>query len=140
MNRPAAYDRSEDERLVRTVERDYDAAWTAGDIDRLLTLLTPDAVIVNPYGGVARGTAEIETMLRGVRDTDDPSSTHTSVVTAVYFVTDDVALADGEATIERIVLPGQAAPGTYSHSYTDVLVRRDGVWRIAQIRAYTHAG
>lgn len=139
MSHSAEQHRLENERLIRAVEADYDDAWTAGDIDRLLSLLTPDAVIVNPYGAIARGTAEIGVMLRGVRDADDPSSTHTSVVKAVHFVTDDVALADGEATIERIVLPGHDTAGTFTHSYTDVLVKRDGVWRIAQIRAYTHA-
>lgn len=139
MSNAAEHDRLEDERLVRAVERAYDAAWTAGDIDRLLTLLTPDAVIVNPYGGIARGRAEIGAMLRGVRDTDDPSSTHTSVITAVNFVTEDVAIADGEATIDRIVLPGHDAVGTLTHFYTDVLVKREGTWLIAQIRAYARA-
>ncbi len=52
------------------------------------------------------------------------------------FVTDDVALADGEAVIEGLKAPDGGALPPIVHRFTDVLVRGGGGWRIAQIRAY----
>jgi hypothetical protein len=54
----------------------------------------------------------------------------------VRFVSDDVALADGEAVIEGLKDPGGGVMPPLVHRFTDVLVRLDGSWRIAQIRAY----
>ena len=52
------------------------------------------------------------------------------------FVSDDVALADGEAVIEGLRGPDGGVMPPLVHRFTDVLVRQDGSWRIAQVRAY----
>jgi hypothetical protein len=68
------HDRSADERDIRALERAYDEAWTAGDIERVMTVFTPDAEVVNPYGQVANGVAEIEPMLRSFLSGDASST------------------------------------------------------------------
>ena len=122
------------ERDVRALERAYDDAWTSGDQARLLSFFTRDAVIITPYGDVWRGIHEIEEGLRDIMS-QPARGMHTSTISAVHFVTADVAIADGQA-----VLDSEAAQATDDlpliHSFSDVLVKRDSVWRIAHVRAY----
>ncbi len=130
--------RVEDERAIRAAEEAYDTAWKAGDPAQVAAFLTADAVVVNPFGEVTRGREAFVTFLAILFRDGTGRSTHRSTILRVTFVTDDVALADGEATIEG--LPPAVAGGTdpVVHSFTDVFVRQGDAWRISQIRAYTH--
>ena len=119
---------------VRAVENDYDAAWTAGDAAALLSLFTPDAVIINPRGEEWIGLAHIEQGLKSFLAGEGAGSSHSSRLKHVFFVAPAVALVDGEATLRGKALPG----GELVHSFTDVLVKRDGAWRIHQVRAYAY--
>ena len=51
-------------------------------------------------------------------------------------MTDDVALADGEAVIEGLRDQSGAVIPPVVHRFTDVMIKRDGRWHIAQVRAY----
>ena len=126
------HDRDADERAIRAVEAAYDAPWGAGDVEGLLDCLTDDAVLVNPRGTVARGHAEIRRKLGGFLKGQVAGSKHSSVVSRVEFVTADVAIVDGEPVVEGADRSG----ASLVHGYTDLLVRRDGAWLIAHIRAY----
>jgi hypothetical protein len=56
---------------------------------------------------------------------------HTSRAVRVSFVSPDVAVVDGEASVN-----GAAALGSLNHRFTDILVRQDKCWKIAHVRAY----
>ena len=128
--------RSLDEAAIRALEAAYDRAWNAADLSGLTAPFTPDATIVDPFGGVSAGRAEIERLLAALLAGGGRGSTHASSIIGVRFVTDDVALADGEAVIEGLREAGGGVMPTLVHRFTDVLVRCDGSWRIAQVRAY----
>lgn len=130
-------DRTSDELAIRERERAYDAAWTAGDVEGLVGSFTSDAVIVNPYGQVINGVAQIELALRLFLSGEAADTAHSSSVSAVRFVNADVAIVDGEATIQGPALPGGDPVPPLVHLFTDVLVRRGDSWRISQVRAYT---
>ena len=124
-----------DESDVRALECAYDEAWTSGDLGRLLSFFAPDAVIVTPYGDVWKGLPDIEEGLREVMS--QPSrGTHTSTINGVHFVTADVALVDGRAILHTHEAQATAGDHPLLHSFSDVVVKRDGVWRIAHVRAY----
>lgn len=123
----------EAEAAIREVERTYDAAWQAGDLDGLLACLSPDAVLINPFGDVAAGHAEIRSELATVLSGSAASQRHTSMIMRVALVTDDVAVVDGEAVLE-----GSRNRTPFSHRFTDVLVRQKEGWRVAHIRAYRY--
>lgn len=125
-------DRAREEAAVRAVELAYDDAWSAGDTARLLSLFTPDAVIINPYGETWNGIAQITPALRAFLTAEGVNSTHFSKVKAVHLVSPTVALVDAEATLYGTGFPG----GELVHSFTDVLLKQDGVWRICHVRAY----
>jgi uncharacterized protein (TIGR02246 family) len=127
---------SADEAAIRALEAAYDAAWDAADLRALTAPFTADATIVDPFGGVSTGRAEIERLLGDLLAGSGRGSTHAGEILAVRFVTGDVALADGEAVIEGLTAPDGSTMPPIVHRFTDVLVRGDGGWRIAQIRAY----
>ena len=124
-------DRSRDEAEIRAVESSYDEAWAAADIAGLMSVLELDVVIFDPLGGVSIGKPEAQKLLQDFLSGAGHSSTHMSRPKRVSFVTSDVALFDGQATITG---PNLSKP--LVHDFTDVFVRRDDCWRIAHIRGY----
>jgi uncharacterized protein (TIGR02246 family) len=126
-----ALNRDRDEVEIRAIEASYDSAWSSADMVGLMSVLEPDVVIIDPMGGMSVGASEAQRLLQNFLSGPGLDSTHTSRFKRVSFVSDDVALFDGEATIEG---PHLSKP--LVHDFTDVFVRRDGQWRIAHIRAY----
>jgi uncharacterized protein (TIGR02246 family) len=135
----APADRDADERAVRAVEAAYDAAWGRGDLDAVLDCVLDDVVVVTPRGDVAQGKAEFRALLERFLADEAGGTAHQSTVQRVVLVTDNVALVDAEAHISRPATDGSPAY-TLRHGFTDVVVRRDGVWRISQIRAFPLPG
>ena len=125
-------DSADDEAAVRAIESAYDVAWNARDVAAVLSLLTDGVIITNPSGETTAGRDEAARSFTALMDGPARGSKHKSEVVAVRFVTPDVALVDGLATISGF--------GDYSeplqHNYTDVLVRTTDGWRIDQVRAY----
>lgn len=124
-----------EEEEVRAVEARYDRAWSDGDLDGILALLTQDAVLVNPFGDVARGRDAIRAELSRFFARGAKGTAHASSISRVEFVRDDVAVVDGTATITT-TSDGSLALG---HGFTDVLVKGDGGWLLSQVRAYPSA-
>jgi uncharacterized protein (TIGR02246 family) len=116
---------------VLATEAAYDSAWNAGDVDGLVACFADDAVLVNPRGEIAVGAEEIRARLSSFLHGDAKGSRHTSRAVRVSFVSPDVAVVDGEASVN-----GAAALGDLSHRFTDILVRQGGCWKIAHVRAY----
>ena len=130
-------DRGADEAAIRAVEVAYDRAWDAGDVAAILRLCDADVVVIDPFGGTSVSREGMERLLSSLFDGDGRGSSHSSVIVGVHFVADDVALADGEATIKGFVSPGGGE--SFLHRFTDVLVRGPEGWRIAHVRAYVFA-
>lgn len=120
-----------DEAEIRAIEASYDSAWSSADMAGLMSVLEPDVVIIDPMGGMSVGASAAQRLLQTFLSGAGLGSTHASRLKRVSFVSDDVALFDGEATIE-----GPNLPMPIVHDFTDVFVRREGQWRIAHIRAY----
>jgi uncharacterized protein (TIGR02246 family) len=126
--------RERDDAAIRAVEEAYDTAWSAGDASALAALFSADAVVVNPLGKVARGRTDIQRVLGEFLRGPARGSRHSSMVTAVQFVTENVAVVDGEARLERARC--EAPQPSVVHRFTDVLVKQGGTWLIAQVRGY----
>lgn len=129
-------DRSQDERLIRLVEQSYDDAWQRGDVEGLVACLTEGAVLVNPRGEIARGRVEIRQALERFLSDEARGSQHHSSILRIEFVTDDVAVVDGEARVTNLPASTEASLTEIVHLYTDILVKRGDTWAIAQVRAY----
>lgn len=127
--------RGTDEAAIRALESDYDRAWDAGDLPSLMRLFVDDVVVIDPLGRTSVGREAVGRMLASVLDGFGKDSSHAGAIERVSFVTDDVALADGEATITGLRDAGGAPSPPFLHRFTDVVVKTGDEWRIAQIRA-----
>jgi uncharacterized protein (TIGR02246 family) len=123
--------RERDEADIRAIEASYDRAWNSADLAGLMSVLEPDVVIISPMGRESVGADSTRRLLEDFLLGPGLGSTHTSRLKRVSFVSDDVALLDGEATIE-----GPNLPEPLVHDFTDIFVRREDQWKIAHIRAY----
>lgn len=122
------------EEAVLKVEAAYDQAWQVGDVEGIVACLTKNAVLISPRGEVACGHQEIRNLIGDFLGGPAKGSTHTGRIIRVNFVTDDVAVLDGEALIEGVEFADVSSLA--HHMFTDILVRSGDVWFIAQIRAY----
>lgn len=123
-----------DEMAVRAVETAYDRAWSAGDLEALLTCFVDDAVLVNPRGEIASGAEEIRLALGPFLSGEAKDSIHESTITRVSFVGDGVAVVDGKAEIRT----RDAERPLFEHPFTDIVVRTTRGWLIAHVRAYAY--
>ena len=122
-------DRPNEDAAIRAVEEAYDAAWNRGDARAVADAFEADAIVVNPRGAVAVGKADFERIITELLQGPFRGSTHTSRITRIHYPIDGVAVVDGEAIIRH------GAESTV-HSFTDILIRRDGRWQISDVRAY----
>jgi len=121
------------EELIRKTESAYDQAWKQGDIEGIMKCFTSDAVLISPRGDVAIGAEQIRTLLSNFLKNEAKNSIHTSRINRISFVTDNVAVVDGEAFIES---EENLAASVKHHNFTDILVFNGEVWLISQIRAH----
>ena len=128
--------REDSEAMIRAVEAAYDKAWQQGDLDGIIVHFTNDAIIMSPRGDVAIGKQEIRNLLGEFLNGPARDTKHTGRITRINFLTDDVAVVDGEALIEGGEIETQSAAG--HHRFTDILVRSGECWLIADIRACGH--
>lgn len=96
---------------------------------------TDDALLISPRADVAFGTKQIRKLLSDFLESEAKGSKHTSRVTRISFVTNDVVVVDGEAFIEGA---DNLSATDVHHRFTDILVRSGETWLIAHIRAYTY--
>lgn len=124
-----------DEERIRRTEVNYDHAWQKGDIEGVVACFANDALLISPRGDMAVGTEEIRNLFSEFLGTEAKGTKHTSRIIRISFVTDDVAVVDGEAFIEGA--ENLSATDTH-HRFTDILIRSGDVWLISQIRAYAN--
>jgi len=86
--------------------------------------------IVNPFGLVMEGRDDVRETMAAQLQGPMQGSTHDLTVTEVRFVTDDVAVLDGEVAVST----GDGRSGT-SHT-TWVLRLEHGRWLIHDMRGY----
>ncbi|MCC7539989.1 MAG: SgcJ/EcaC family oxidoreductase [Deltaproteobacteria bacterium] len=123
--------RSADEEAIRAIEAAYDQAWNRGDAKALVSSMIDDAIVVNPRGEVAHGKVEFERVISTMFAGEFKGTRHESTISRIHFPASEVAVVDGEASV--ISAP---PAGRTTVRFTDVMVRRDGRWMLADVRAY----
>ena len=132
----AGKDRARDEAAIRAYEQACDTAWNKGDAAAFAALFTADALVVNPFGAVARGREEIRALAAEMLAGPAKGSIHKGTVVRVRFLDDRTALVDGEVTMEGMKGPdGKPAP-LFRATATEVLVKAGGAWLASDLRSY----
>jgi ketosteroid isomerase-like protein len=112
---------------LRRLERDWDTAIVHKDIARLEQILGDDFVYIDSAGAVNPRAA----LIQGIKDSEatiEPFET-AEVMVRIY---GDTAILTGRF-LQKATYKGQSFSGQFR--YTDVYVKRDGIWRAVSAHA-----
>ena len=127
---------SNDETAVRDHCASFVAAWNRHDPKAMAATWAEDGSLINPFGRIGSSRAEIEKILTEEHNTVMRGSTYATVVASVRFVAPTVAVADWSSEITGMHDPSGAALPVFKHHVVAVLVKKDGHWTSAVVRAF----
>jgi uncharacterized protein (TIGR02246 family) len=119
-----------EDKAIREGVQAFVKAFNAQDIEALTGLFTDDAAVVDTEGSETRGKAAIAEMYAGSFE-EAPGLKLESELDEVRFLTPEVARAEGRSRLSTGT--GDAKDFT---RFSALAVRRDGHWRVAEIREY----
>jgi uncharacterized protein (TIGR02246 family) len=129
--------RADDEQ--NNLARRFTAAWNASDPESLSALFAGDAVIVTPDGTSLRGRDAIRAFYKAVFARGYAGSTGGFAMAATRDISSDIAVIDAQWAIENIHGPDGKPRPTERGILTAVVIRKDGDWRILDLRENTGA-
>ena len=112
--------------IVREFEEEYAAAFGRKDAKALSDLLAKDVTLLSEWGDVMHGWAKIERMLANVFPNMPNEVKLVNTPAHSSAITEDVIVSHGAS--HKI---GEWGAGEEKLSYTRVLVRQGGEWRLA---------
>ena len=127
-------DHARDEATIHELGGAYDEAWNRGDVQALIAHFAPDAIIVDPRGGVTTGKAEFEKVITQLFRGPFQGSRHKTNILRIHFPKKDIAVVDGEATLT--VVNSFEGSRELTHRYTDVMINKGNRWLISDTGAY----
>ena len=113
------------------------AAWNAGDLEGYRKLLTEDADVVSATGRKSAGRdAVIALSAEQKRQPSYKGATITATeIHSIRLVRPAVAMVDATYRMTDVRIPVDSEPKPVEGSILFVMVKQDGAWRIASIRA-----
>lgn len=117
---------------------EFKAAWSLHDAKALAALWAEDGDLINPFGRVAKGRAEVEKLFHDEQTTAMKASTFNILSESSREIAPDVAVADWDSEVTGIQGPGGAMPPFKNH-VSVVWVKKGGQWWIASARAAAFA-
>jgi uncharacterized protein (TIGR02246 family) len=132
--------KASDESDIRKRSEDIAAAWNRHDAKAMAGYFAPNGDLLNPYGRMARGRAEIEKLYKDEHSTINRKSTmKLTGAPAVRMLAPGLAFVDIDAEISNILNPdGTAMPVQKTH-ISRVLQKSGGQWWIIASRAMRSA-
>jgi uncharacterized protein (TIGR02246 family) len=125
------------EGAIRELASAVDAAFNAGDSTTMASHWAEDGLNIDPFGDAFEGRVNIQNDLHESLNGFMKGSKHELAISKVYSVNEQVAVADGIATVAGIVFPGGHALEPFTSNFTMICSKSaDGHWQIAQLRAY----
>lgn len=118
---------AEERQQIIDMHREFGAAWSAGDVERLLALFHDDAVRVGARGDVQHGKAELRGAFLELFSGPFKGATVTMDPGEVRVLSAKIALWQGPMTINL----GTDKPAMRGYAL-DVVEMRDGGWRILE--------
>jgi uncharacterized protein (TIGR02246 family) len=122
-----AKSRTEDRQAIRQAAAAYSALFESGDVEKLLSYWAPDAEYIDESGKMTQGHEAIASMIR--KNHEGLKGYKLKLQgTGLRFVTNDVALADGKATLISPQGKEDVTP------FAAVWVKKDGKWLVRSLR------
>ena len=113
---------------------EFKAAWDRNDAKAIAALWAPDGDLINPFGRVAKGRAEVEKLFQDEQTTIMKGTKFVFVSESAHEIAPDVALADWDIEVTGMKGPDGAAMPPHNHHVTVVWVKHDGQWWAAAAR------
>lgn len=108
----------------------FDKAYSEGNLDKILGMLTDDVRVTDEFGDVYEGKQAAKDLYTSAF-TNRPGLKLTTSVESIRFVTDAVAIEEGVSYVAPV--SGDAS----TSSYQAVYVKTDNGWKVSQIRDFT---
>ena len=134
----SAADTSSDETAIRKSTTDFVAAWNHHDAKAMAGVFSDDADLVNPFGRVAKGRAEVEKLFTDEHTTVMRSSTFSIGQIDVRLLSPDVAISEYTSNISGMLdAEGKAIPALKIHVVI-ISQKKNGKWwpTLARPHAY----
>lgn len=122
------------EAAAKAVLDAYVAAWDRADAKALGAQFAPDGDFINPTGTYARGPAAIQAFYAAAFAAGYAGSRGSFHLVAARRLAPGVVAVDGDFSISGARNPNGAARESEGGIASAVLVRRQGVWRVALLR------
>jgi len=132
---PAIAAAQDDEAAIRKLSNDFFAAWGQHDANAMAATFAEDADIINPFGRVARGHAEIVKLFTDEHAGPFKGTTYTASV-SLRMLAPTVALGDWDSTVDGMHDPTGKALPPFKHHVAVAYVKKGGHWLAAAARPY----
>jgi uncharacterized protein (TIGR02246 family) len=113
---------------------EFKAAWDRNDAKALAALWAPDGDLINPFGRVAKGRAEVEKLLQDEQTTIMKGTTFRMVSESDREIATDVAVSDWDIEITGMKGSDGAALPPFKNHVTVVWKKHEGQWWGAVVR------
>ena len=131
---PAQARPKSDEDQIRGKANAFRQAWNKHDIKGMAAFWADDGDLINPFGRVATGRGEIETLFADEHSTFMKETTFNVDHVAVRILTPDVALAEWAITVNGIKAPDGATSPPMKHRVTIVYQKKGADWWAVAVR------
>ena len=116
------------EAAIRATDEVFAAAWNKHDAKAMAATWAKDGDLVNPFGRVAKGRAEVEKLIQNEHSMAFQHSTYTPGTMSVRFIEPDIAVAESDTEISGITSPDGTAAPTMKVHIIRVVRKKDGKW------------
>lgn len=130
----AAPEKGGSEAQVRARSQEFAAAWNRHDVKAMAAVWASDGDLINPFGRVAKGRAEVEKLFADEHSTVMKDSTFTITNMTVRLIKPDVAIADWDVEIAGMHAADGSAIPTQKMHVSDVMVKKAGQWSTVSAR------
>lgn len=127
---------SRENEAIEKVAQDFCAAWNKNDVAGLTSFWADDATLINPFGQVARGKAEIQQLLTGEQTTVFKGSVGAMTDVKTRHLGADLVFFDTEMTVDNAHGPdGSVLPQMKFH-LAGVAQMKGNRWLWLEARPY----
>jgi uncharacterized protein (TIGR02246 family) len=127
---------SSDEAAVREHCAQFVTAWNHHDAKAMAANWAEDGNLINPFGRLATGRAEIEKLFVEEHAAVMKGTTYATPNITVDFVTPTVAVTDWTSEVTGMHDDKGNALPVFKHHVVAVMVKKDGHWLSAAVRAF----
>ncbi len=121
-------DKAADEKALKARADEFVAAWDKDDAKGLAAIFAPDGDLINPFGRVAQGRAEVEKLFAEEHATFTKATHYGIVRLNTRLVSADAAVQDWDVEMTGMKGPDGAALPPLKHHVTVVYAKSGGKW------------